>query len=63
MLDSTVHASIIAVAGEWAKLIFEITKPRGDLTKTEAISLLRRGFESAYKQLIAAIEILEKEQK
>jgi len=63
MLDSTVHASIISVAGEWAKLVFECSKPPSDLSRKQAISILRRNFESAYKEIIAAVEILEKEKK
>lgn len=61
MIDSTVHASIISVAGDWAKVVFESSKTPSDLTRKEAVSLLRRNFESAYKEIIAAIEILEKE--
>jgi len=63
MLDPQVHASIISVAGEWAKLVFERTKPRSGLSKAESISLLRRDFESAYKQILKAVQILEKEGK
>ena len=63
MLDPTVHASIISVAGEWAKVVFETTKPRTKLTRVKAISLLRRDFEAAYKEIQMAIEIYEKEDK
>jgi len=60
MLHPEVHASIISVAGEWAKLVFENTKPRAKLTRGKAISLLRRDFEAAYKEIQMAIEIYEK---
>jgi len=63
MLDPAVHASIISVAGEWAKVVFENTKPRAKLTRGKAVSLLRRDFETAYKELQMAIEIYEKEGK
>ena len=63
MIDSTVHASIISVAGDWAKVVLESSKTPSDLSRKQAVSLLRRNFESAYKEIIAAIEILEKEQK
>jgi len=58
MLDPTVHASVISVAGEWARYVVEATKPRGE-HPSEAISLLRRNFEIAYKELVAAIRIYE----
>ena len=63
MLDSTVNASIISAAGEWAKTVFECSKQPSDLTRKQAVSLLRRNFESAYKEIITAVEILEKEHK
>ena len=63
MLDPAVHASIISVAGEWAKVVFEITKPRTKLSKAKAISLLRRNFESAYKEILKAVQILEAQEK
>jgi hypothetical protein len=61
MLDSTVHASIISVAGDWAKVVFESSKTPSDLSRKQAVSLLRRNFESAYKEIMVAVEILEKE--
>ena len=61
MEDPQVRASIIAVAGEWAKVVFESTKPRAGLSKAESISLLRRDFEKTYKELTKAVKLLEKE--
>ena len=63
MLDPAVHASIISVAGDWAKLVFETTKPRTKLSKAKAISLLRRDFESTYKEILKAVQILDTEPK
>ncbi|MBM4433123.1 MAG: hypothetical protein FJ025_03910 [Chloroflexi bacterium] len=63
MIDSTVHASIISVAGDWARVVFEASKPSSDLTRKQAVSLLRRNFESTYKEILVAVEILEKEKK
>ena len=61
MVDPAVHASIIAVAGEWAKLVFETNKPRTKLSRAKAVSLLRRDFESAYKEVSKAVQLLEKD--
>ena len=61
MFDPAVKASIISVAGEWAKLIFETTKSRGKLSRAKAMSLLRRDFETAYKEIAKAVQLLEKE--
>ena len=61
MVDPAVHASIIAVAGEWAKVVFETTKPRAKLSRAKAVSLLRRDFESAYKEVAKAVQLLEKD--
>ncbi len=58
MLDPAVHASLISVAGEWAKYVVETTKPRAE-NAPETISLLRRNFEIAYKELVTAIKIYE----
>ncbi|MFC1992864.1 hypothetical protein ACFLV3_03530 [Chloroflexota bacterium] len=58
MLDPTVHASIISVAGDWAKLLFETTKPR-TIERGEALAVLRRDFETAYKELMAGVQIYE----
>ena len=63
MLDPTVHASIISVAGEWAKFVYEIDKPRTKLSKSKSISLLRRNFETAYKEILMAIQIYEPREK
>ncbi len=63
MLDPAVHASVISVAGEWAKLVFENTKPRTKLSRRKATSLLRRDFEAAYKEILIAIQILEAEEE
>jgi len=62
MLEPTVHASLIAVAGEWARYVTEVTKPHGE-NPPETISLLRRNFELAYKELVAAIKIYEPREK
>ena len=56
MIDPTVHASIISVAGDWAKLIFELTKPR-TIDKDETLAILRRDFEIAYKELLKGVQI------
>jgi len=63
MLDPAVQASVISVAGEWAKLVFETTKRPSDLTRAKAVSLLRRDFGSAYKEILMAIQIIEKEER
>lgn len=63
MLDPAVHASIISVAGEWSKLVFETCKPRAKLSRARVMSLLRRDFENAYKQITMAVQILEKDDK
>ena len=62
MLDPTVHASIISVAGEWAKYVVGITKPHSEHSP-ETISLLRRNFELAYKEIVAAIKIYQPQEK
>ena len=63
MVDPAVHASIISVAGEWAKVVIETTEPRTKLSRAKAHSLLRHDFESAYKELVMAVQILEKDDK
>ena len=58
MLDPLVHASVISVAGDWAKFIYEVTKPRTE-DKEEALAVLRRDFETAYKGLLKGIQIYQ----
>jgi hypothetical protein len=58
MLDPVVHASIISVAGDWAKFIFEVTKCRTE-DKDEALAVLRRDFETAYKELLRGVQIYQ----
>ena len=62
MLDPAVHASIISVAGDWAKFIYEVTKPR-TTEGGEALAVLRRDFETAYKELVKGVQIYQPREK